>query len=782
MDRLAPRLFLLVVGVLLATLLVVLALADRASRDQALTEANDRLEAAHGVFREQLRLRLASQAQLTEAVGSDFGLKEEIVAATPGSVSLEVTLRNFQRRGGAAWALATDPEGRILASTTTALPADTRLPFEDVLVEGGAGSLRRVDALLHQVIATPVHAPRPLVVGWLVFGFPLDDANMQNLKQQTGTTFSLLDHRDVRTAVLASGLDPAAREALPDRLLPQEGFTTVVLPQRGEDVVLVRPLDAEAGDRIHVVMQKSLSEALEGFRRLRLQLLVTSLLALALAAAAAWWLSRRISRPLTDMAILARRLGDGQFDTALPAEATGEVGTLARALTVMQHGLRERDEALRAVAYVSGLTGLPNRAGLVDALRPALAETPHVAVVVLDLDHFSDINDTLGHGVGDGLIAEVASRLANAAPPGTRIAHLGGDQFAVAIPVEERGDLDGRVGWIAASLAQPVTVEGLALHLGATLGAAIAPDHGDTAEALLRHAESAMYRGKARRDGGLTVYDPAHDHHSRQRLALMGELRGAIERGELQLHGQPKVHLGRGEVVGVECLVRWQHPVLGMIAPDRFIPLAEQTGQIRQLTAWVIDAATRAMRAAEDQGLSIRWAVNVSALDLLSDDFAGRVTQAMAVAGLAAGQLVIEVTESAAMTDPELAVRQLGELRRAGVKLSIDDYGTGHASMAQLKRLPVDELKIDRSFVKNLASDAEDEAIVSATIALAHRLGLSVVAEGVEDAATAARLAALGCDEIQGYGVARPMPVAELVDWVARHRSAVRAFVGGVAA
>jgi EAL domain-containing protein (putative c-di-GMP-specific phosphodiesterase class I) len=196
----------------------------------------------------------------------------------------------------------------------------------------------------------------------------------------------------------------------------------------------------------------------------------------------------------------------------------------------------------------------------------------------------------------------------------------------------------------------------------------------------------------------------------------------------------------------------------------------------------VIDTATRHMRLAEDHGLSIRWAVNVSALDLLSSDFAGRVTQAMAATGLPTERLVIEVTESAAMTDPEHAIRQLAALRLAGIKLSIDDYGTGHASMAQLKRLPVDELKIDRSFVRHLAADPKDEAIVSSTITLAHRLGLSVVAEGVEDAATAARLAAIGCDEIQGYGVARPMPVAELAGWVERSRAAVRAFVaGGVA-
>ena len=783
MDRLAPRLFLLVVGVLLATLLIVLALADRASRAQALAEAHGRLEAAHGVFREQLRLRMVSQTQLTEAVGSDFGLKEEIVAATPGSVSLEVTLRNFQRRGGAAWALATDPDGRILASTTEALPADTPLPFDGVLEEsGGDGSLRRVDALLHQVIATPVHAPRPLVVGWLVFGFPLDDGKMRNLEQQTGTTFSLLHARGTEMTVLASGLEARARHEMPVRLEPEEGFATLLLPGRGEDVLLVRPVDGSDGDRIHVVMQKSLSEVLEGFRRLRLQLLLTSLVALTLAAAAAWWLSRRISRPLTEMAVLARRLGDGQFDTALPANATGEVGALARALTVMQGGLRERDEALRAVAYVSGLTGLPNRSGLVDALAPMLGETPKLAVIVLDLDHFSDINDTLGHGVGDRVIDEVALRLVDAAEPGTLIAHLGGDQFALALPMADRESIERRVERITACFSKPVAVEGLSLHLGATLGAALAPDHSDSAEALLRHAESAMYRGKARRDGGLTLYDPASDHHSRQRLALMGELRGAVERGELQLHVQPKVHLGRGEVVGVECLVRWRHPVLGMIAPDRFIPLAEQTGQIRQLTAWVIDTATRHMRETADRGLSIRWAVNVSALDLLAPDFAAGVAQAMSAAGLPTGQLVVEVTESAAMTDPELAIRQLGELRRAGIKLSIDDYGTGHASMAQLKRLPVDELKIDRAFVRNLVSDAKDEAIVSSTITLAHQLGLSVVAEGVEDAATAARLAALGCDEIQGYGVARPMPVGELADWLARNRSAVRTFIGGPAA
>lgn len=783
MDRLAPRLFLFVVGLLLATLLVVFALADRASRSQALAEAHDRLQAAHGVFRQQLQQRRLAQRQLTDAVSNDFGLKEEIAIAQPGSVSLEVTLRNFQRRGGAAWAVATDPGGRILASTLEGLPAGAALPFRDVFDEaGGSESLRRVDALLHQVIATPVHAPRPLVVGWLVFGFPLDDAKMANLEEQTGTTFSLVDGAAGDIHVLASGLQPDAQAALAAQFAGRQGFTQIELPGYGEDVVLAMPLATPGGRPVHVVLQKSLSAALEGFRQLRLQLAGTALMALLFAAGAAWWLSQRISRPLSDMATLAHRLGEGQFDTVLPAKAAGEIGVLARALTVMQQGLRERDEALRAVAYVSTLTGLPNRTAFVEALRQSLTTAPDVGVIVVDLDHFADINDTLGHAIGDRVISEVAGRLLSAMGAGATIAHLGGDQFALFVQAGSADALESAAAAMASAFREPAHVEGLALHLTGTAGAALAPLHGDSAEVLLRRAESAMYRGKERRGSGLTLYDPAHDHHSRQRLALMGELPGAIERGEMHLHVQPKASLAGREVVGVECLVRWVHPVLGMIAPDRFIPLAEQTGQIRQLTRWLLDTTARQMQLAEERGLQLRWAVNISAVDLLSPDFAHSVGDVLRIHGLAPGRLIVEVTESAAMSDPENAIRQLAALRQMGVKLSIDDYGTGHASMAQLKRLPVDELKIDRSFVRSLKTDTSDQAIVASTIALAHRLGLSVVAEGVEDRDTAVQLAAMGCDEIQGYGLARPMPVESLIGWLEDQAEAVRDFTAGRAA
>jgi len=578
--------------------------------------------------------------------------------------------------------------------------------------------------------------------------------------------------------VLASSLSGDAQLALAVQFTGTEGFDQVELLGRGEDVVLARPLSTFSERQVHVVLQKSLSAALQGFRQLQLELAGTALVALVLAAGAAWWLSRRISRPLADMATLAHRLGDGYFDTVLPAGATGEVGVLSRALTVMQQGLRERDEALRAVAFVSPLTGLPNRTAFVEALRQAMAIKPSLGVIVLDLDHFADINNTLGHTIGDRLIDEVARRLVAAAPSAT-IAHLGGDQFALFSEAASAEDLQSTAASMASAFTDPATVEGIALHLTGTAGAALALIHGDSAEVLLRHAESAMYRGKERPGSGLTLYDPAHDHHSRQRLALMGELRGAIERGELHLYVQPKASLATHSIVGVECLVRWVHPVLGMIAPDRFIPLAEQTGQIRHLTRWLLQAAARQMRLAEERGFVLVWAVNISALDLLSLDFAHKVADVLAAHGLAPERLIIEVTESAAMSDPENAIRQLTTLRQMGVKLSIDDYGTGHASMAQLKRLPVHELKIDRSFVRALTTDTNDQAIVASTIALAHRLGLTVVAEGVEDKAAVNFLAEMACNDIQGYGLARPMPVGELANWLERSGAHVRSFTSG---
>jgi len=414
------------------------------------------------------------------------------------------------------------------------------------------------------------------------------------------------------------------------------------------------------------------------------------------------------------------------------------------------------------------LTGLLNRTAFAEQVEAASGEGDRrLAVVLLDLDRFKEINDTLGHHVGDVLLRSVADRLRSELRDDGVLARLGGDEFAVLLPGCGAADARRVAGRLLQAARRPFDVDGLILEVDGSFGVALGPDHGRSAADLLQHADVAMYAAKVDRLG-VAVYSPALDEHEPERLMLYGELRRAIRDGELRLHYQPKVALRTGRVLGVEALVRWQHPRRGWLLPGMFIDVAEQTGLVRPLTEVVLRQALADCRRWRDEGLELNVAVNLSARTLLDAALPDLVGHLLREHGLSATCLELEVTESAAMQDPVRALEVLHRLRSLGLRLSVDDYGTGHASLAYLSRLPVDTLKIDRSFVSTMEIDASDHAIVRSTIDLAHNLGLRVVAEGVETAGALQQLAALGCDDAQGYWLARPGPAEEVPSLLAQ--------------
>jgi diguanylate cyclase (GGDEF)-like protein len=416
----------------------------------------------------------------------------------------------------------------------------------------------------------------------------------------------------------------------------------------------------------------------------------------------------------------------------------------------------------RRLASEDALTGLANRESFLTEAARVLARRPALAaVVLLDLDRFKDLNDSLGHHAGDGLLQAIGPRLRAAVAPGSVVARLGGDEFAVLLaPLACPADAALTAQAIRTALAEPVEIEGIAVSAEASVGIATYPQDGADVAALLQHADVAMYAAKAGRTG-ITAYRAADDPSSHERLLVLSELREAIARDELVLHYQPKVALGSGRIAGTEALVRWQHPRRGLLGPDEFVGLAEHTGLIGPLTAWVLSRALRDARRWWDAGLRMGVAVNLSVANLVDPDLPGLVAGLLAETRLPPRALELEITESVLMTEPGRALRTLSVLRSMGVGLAVDDYGTGHSSLAYLHRLPLDTLKIDRSFVA--AMGREGGVIVRSTVDLAHNLGLRVVAEGVEDPATAAALRDLGCDLAQGFHYARPVPVAELL-------------------
>ncbi|GAA4350853.1 hypothetical protein GCM10023145_14180 [Angustibacter luteus] len=417
------------------------------------------------------------------------------------------------------------------------------------------------------------------------------------------------------------------------------------------------------------------------------------------------------------------------------------------------------------------LTELANRRGFALAIERVTADParPGGAVAVIDLDRFKEVNDSLGHHNGDALLLALSVRLQAAVGPHDLVARLGGDEFGIVLPrITDDAAAHRVLRQVLHELSAPLTLSGIALEPEASAGFVLIGEDGDDAATLLRRADIAMYAAKVR-SAGVMRFERAQDHYDPERLAMVGELGRAMAQDELVLHFQPKVALDSGEVTGVEALLRWQHPRHGLLFPDRFLPLAEQTGLIDPLTDWVLDRALRQLTAL---GLppQARVSVNVSARNLGQQPFADRVLDALGRNGIAAERLVLEITETAAFADLERASAVLRSLDEAGIAISLDDFGQGHTSIGHLSTLHLSELKIDRAFVGDMLTDLAHGAIVRSLVELAHNLGLTVVAEGVEDDDTREALRDLGCDEGQGYGIGRPVPAAQLTEWLSRNR------------
>ncbi|MEW6428864.1 MAG: EAL domain-containing protein [Thermodesulfobacteriota bacterium] len=452
-------------------------------------------------------------------------------------------------------------------------------------------------------------------------------------------------------------------------------------------------------------------------------------------------------------------LGGGIF-------VAGVVAATRRSIVLV----RELAEKERFRALHDELTGLPNRMLLQDRLDHAILMAKRMrepmAVVFMDLDRFKEINDTLGHHYGDYLLQEVAARFRGAVRATDTLARLGGDEFAVILPGVDTVQAAKVAMKLAAALDRPFSVEGHSLSVGVSAGIAVYPEHGDDSELLMQRADVAMYVAK-RNDIVYALYHPDEDQSSVNRLILVGQLREAIAGSGLLLHYQPKISLRDGSLCGVEALIRWQHQSRGLIPPDEFIPIAEQAGLIRPLSHWVIDHALAQNASWRRHGYRMPVSVNLSVKNLQDTNFPDVLFDLLNRWNASPDDLVLEITESTMMTDPARVQHVLDRLVRAGLKLSIDDYGTGYSSLAYLRRFPALEIKIDKSFVLDMITNEDNAVIVRSTIDMIHTIGRQVVAEGVEDDATLARLEELGCDCLQGYHICRPLPAEEIEKWLA---------------
>lgn len=461
---------------------------------------------------------------------------------------------------------------------------------------------------------------------------------------------------------------------------------------------------------------------------------------------------------------------------ASSAEAYEAEQSRKRSITdpLLAHIRREHQEAekrIRRLAYSDPLTELPNRTRFLELVQEAIeAGDGHpVALLLLDIDRFKDVNDTLGHGFGDMLLQQIGLRLRSIMFENDTVARLGGDEFGLLARIASVEDVGRVVDKITGALDAPVFIDGLPIMVEASIGVALAPQHAGDASGLLQRADVAMYHAKSA-GSGHAVYDAELDPHSPERLALLGELRQAIDVGELVLHYQPKIELKTGQVVGAEALVRWHHPKRGMIPPDHFILIAERTGLIKPLTHWVLDTALRQCRVWRRDGGPTRVSVNLSARSLYDPHLPLQIAGILRACAVPAGALELEITESAIIVDPARAVETLQCLVDMGVRIAIDDFGTGYTSLNAIRKLPAHELKIDKSFVLGMGGDEAEEIIARVILDLGRNLGLKVVAEGVETQAVARRLATLGCDFAQGYLFSKPLPGEQFAAWFAGYR------------
>jgi diguanylate cyclase (GGDEF)-like protein len=759
----------LVFGILFTVVQVtVLVLVDRVGLKMARERNAQELQVGERVFVRLLDQNRQRLMQVADVLSKDFAFRKAV--ATGDAPTIASVLQNHGTRIQAGVIMLVSQNNELIADSLHQV--GQRRPFSEPMLirsaqrAGKSSALIDIDGVLYQVVVVPVLAPEP--IAWVAVGFSIDHQFLDDLRALTSLHVSFVQPKDGGWTVLAttqpkqtiqaSLLELSAGAPLPQSALQLGNF----------DTMLTR-LTQDSTHAVDVVLQRSVSEGLEAFEGLKSLLALLTVASIVASVIGSIVVARWITQPLAVLSRFANRIRDGDYPDRVDLKRNDEVGALSASFNHMLEGIQARQAEISRLAYEDTVTSLPNRAmfnaKLMDAVAQYRRDRTHTAVLLLDLDRFKFINDTLGHHAGDLVLQAVATRLREALRETDTVARLGGDEFAILLTGSDpaRACTVGRL--VQAILEDPIDLDGQRIDVGCSIGVALCPNHGDDPWLLLRRADIAMYVAK-REKSGMTLYDPSYDQHRAEHLSLLSDLRRAIAGNQLTLHYQPKVDLRRGRVIGVEALVRWLHPERGMVPPGEFVPFSEQTGMIQHITRWVIEHSIRQCGVWLADGLQLNVSVNVSSQNLLDRDLPQLFASVARRHKVPPGLITVEITESALMEDPERSQEVIRSLKAHGFGLSIDDYGTGYSSLAYIQRLRCDEIKVDRTFITDLAREAKDATIVRSTIELGHGLGMRVVAEGVECIELLEVLNQLGCDFVQGYAISRPLPPDALAQWL----------------
>lgn len=739
--RLRTKLTVLYAGLFCGALLLVGVIAYGVIAANAQRLVREEMAATGVVFDRVWELRFEQLRDGARLASRDYGFRE--AAATNDPATTASALANLRGRLRADLVYLITPNGLLISADGQAGSASAGLHAALQEREEPLGVLTAAGEL-YQAVAMPVLAPHML--GWIVVGARLDDVEMRDLEQLSALPLraEVVERGTGQSAPIIDASVDAAIVGGAQRLLHDDAA-----------IVLVRPLHSLDGTQSALTLRYPLAAALSPYHGLFNSLFAIGIVMLGLLVAGSWLLAKGITKPLSSLAAAAQQLRQGRYEP-VRIDTKDEIAHVADSFNAMIDALRDRERKIMHLAYHDGETGLPNRL----SLERRLATLPRqgVFLAAIGVDRFTQIRAAIGYAHTEALVRRLGARLARLIP-GSLTARLSSDVLAIAFKAVGDKDACRRGDALVKHLERPLSLDGQAIDVSVSIGIAQPRSTDETPASYIKRASIALDQARtARRKVG--IFDEAAYGNPAHNLSLMGEMRGGLERGALYLAHQPKYNFRSDRVDCVETLVRWRHPARGVIPPDLFVPMAEETGHIRALTDWVLRKAIEEQRALAAAGWPLTFAVNISGRLLGDREFAQSALDAVA---RAAHPLRFEITETAVIDNPDLAFNNIERFAQHGVSIAIDDYGSGLSSLAYLRQLPAHELKIDRMFIQNITNSKRDALLVRSTIDLAHGLGMEVTAEGVEHPSAFALLASMGCDTAQGFLISRPAPLTELI-------------------